>query len=88
MRQVVDGKGKTLAIVGCTLVLLLVFVVYRARTFNYCVGYGDRLSIVAGDQSCAADENPIEFSVAWRVQGLAGKFKTVGRTVARSFAPN
>ena len=88
MRHV--STGKSISAVGSILVLLIAFVAYRARTFNYCAGYEARdshFSIVAGDQVCGAAEQSMAFGNLWRAEGFPAKFKMIGQTVAHAFVP-
>ena len=74
------GIGTLIAV----LVLLLLFVGYRARTFHYCASTGDRpqARIVSG--SCAQDEEPLE----WGRLGWPGRIKLAAATTAKAFGGN
>ncbi|MGO9258729.1 MAG: hypothetical protein ACLQU1_20775 [Bryobacteraceae bacterium] len=62
------------------------FVSYRARTFHYCAGTGDRPQArVAGSaESCAPDEEPLEFERL----GWPGKLRLAARAAAKAFGAN
>jgi hypothetical protein len=68
------------------LVLALLFIGYRARTFNYCASTSDRpeARIVSGSESCGPDEERLE----WRRLGWFGRIKLTGRTAAKAFGAN
>ena len=67
------------------LLLTLLFVGYRARTFHYCAGKGEfRARVVAESQSCRQDEEPL----AWRRLGWAGRIKLAASTAAKAFSAN
>jgi len=87
MRHVTE---RPVALAGALLVVLIVFVAYRARTFTYCAGYearNSRFSIVGANQVCGAGEEPEAFPALWRREGLAAKFKTIGQTAVHAFVP-
>ena len=86
MRHVSHAKFAALA--GS--ILLIAFVIYRARTFHYCAGYetlSSHVSIISADQSCGAGEESTAFSTVWRAEGLPAKFKTIEQTVVHAFIP-
>jgi len=68
------------------LLLTLVFVSYRARSFHYCAGTGDHPAVRVVDSAtpCGSDEVPLEIrSVGWR-----GRLKLAAQTTARAFDAN
>ena len=88
MRHVVSGKS--IALAGSLFILLIAFVAYRARTFNYCAGYeirAPRFSIVSGDQACGAGEESAALQNLWRRAGTFGKARIMGQMVVHSFLP-
>jgi hypothetical protein len=80
-----NGIGAIVAPTVAFLVMLL-FVGYRARTFHYCAGTGDRpeARIVSGSQSCGRDEEPLK----WRRLGWFGRMKLAANTAAKAFSAN
>jgi hypothetical protein len=72
------------AIVG--VLVLLLFVAYRARTFHYCVDDGERpqVRVKSNDEPCSPDEDPME----WKVLGLRAKFKLLGNTASKALGAN
>jgi len=86
MRHV--SHAKLAALAGS--ILLIAFVIYRARTFHYCAGYetlSSHVSIISADQSCGAGEESAAFQALWRREGLRAKFKTTGQTIVHAFIP-
>ena len=87
-------KGKNaglLAVIAGTLVLLVVFVSYRAQTIHYCVGYDareQRARVADGSEPCRADEVPEEWRGLWRRQGLRSKLKMLVNTTSEAFGAN
>ncbi|HEY1759059.1 MAG TPA: hypothetical protein VGG72_27050 [Bryobacteraceae bacterium] len=73
------------AIVG-VLVLLSLFVAFRARTFHYCVEDGERpqVHVTGDDEPCGPDEGPIE----WDSMGLPSRFRLLRDTAAKAFGAN
>jgi hypothetical protein len=68
------------------LVLSIMFVSWRARTFHYCFGYGGRgaARVTSGAEPCAPDETPGD----WRRAGWLGKIELVGTAAAKAFGGN
>jgi len=66
--------------------LTLLFVWIRAHTFHYCASTGDRpqARIVGGSESCAQDEEPLD----WRRLGWPGRIKLAASTTAKAFGAN
>ena len=78
-----NGIG-TLAVI--VLVLIFLFIGYRAQTFHYCASIGGRpeARLVNGSEPCGPDEEPLE----WRRLGMPGRIKLAVRTAAKAFRPN
>ena len=74
-----------LAAIAAVLVLLL-FVAYRARAFHYCLEDGERpqVRVVTNDEPCSPDEGPME----WESLGLRSELKLLGMTAAKAFGAN
>jgi hypothetical protein len=74
------------AVVAGVLLLTLLFVSYRARTFHYCAGIGDRPAARVADSAapCRADEEPLEF----RRLGWPGSLKLAAQATAKAFGAN
>jgi hypothetical protein len=87
-----QGKGAGLvAIIAGTLMLLALFVSYRAQTFRYCVADDERAQrarLVDGSEPCKADERPTEWRGLWRQAGLRSKLKMLVNTTSESFGAN
>ena len=87
-----QGKNAgLLAIIAGALVLIVVFVSYRAQTFHYCVGYDEReqrARVVDSSQPCRADEVPAEWPGLWRQAGLRSKLKMLVNTTSEAFGAN
>lgn len=68
------------------LMLMALFVSYRARTFHYCASMGDRPQArVAGSaETCGPEEETLE----WQRLGWPGKIKLAARTTAKAFGAN
>lgn len=68
------------------LLLMLLFVGYRTRTFHYCASAGDRpeARVVGGSQSCGQDEEPLE----WQRLGWPGRMKLAASAAAKAFSAN
>ena len=90
MRHVADGNIKSLTLAGGAVILLLIFIAYRARGFHYCAGNEERphITVAAGSQECGPGEAPMELRTMWREQGLPSKIKMIGKTIARAFVPD
>ncbi len=87
-----QGKNAGLwAIIAGALVLLVVFVSYRAQTFHYCVGDGEReqrARVADSSEPCKADERPTEWRGLWRQAGLHAKLKMLVYTTSEAFGAN
>jgi hypothetical protein len=86
-----NQNARVLAVIAGTLVLLIAFVAYRARTFQYCVGYAERQPssrLVDSNKPCSPQEEPMDWRDLWRVEGLRSKVKMLGRTTAEAFGLN
>lgn len=71
--------------------LLVAFVSYRARTFHYCVGYGERersSRLADSNEPCSPHEEPMDWQNLWRMEGLRSKVKMLGTTTAEAFGLN
>ena len=81
-----QNPSRTLGLLAAAVLLIVLFVAYRARTFTYCVGFDDRSNgrAVPNAQSCGAGEREME-RVDWQRRGLRSKIKLAGSTVARAF---
>ena len=81
-----DRSRSSLAVVVGLLLLTLVLVSYRTRTFHYCAGTGDRpiARVVEGSETCAADEEPLEF----KRLGWPGRLKLAAQTTAKALGAN
>jgi hypothetical protein len=81
-----SNRNGLVCTLGVLLVLALVFIGYRARTFNYCASTGDRPAprIVTGSESCGPNEEPLE----WRRLGWYSRIKLTGRTAAKALGAN
>jgi hypothetical protein len=90
--KAVPGKDAVLAaIVAGGLVLLLVFVSYRAQTFHYCVGSDERAQrarLADSKEPCRADERPTDWPGLWRQEGLHSKLKMLVNTTSEAFGAN
>jgi hypothetical protein len=75
------------AVIAGALVLLVVFVSYRAQTFHYCVGNGERAQgrMAAATEVCGPNEMSMEWRDQWKEQGFGSKLKMVVRTAAAAF---
>lgn len=77
---------RLIATLAGALLLTVLFVSYRARSFRYCAGTGDHPAarVVDSAGSCGADEEPLEIrSVGW-----LGRLKLAAQTTARAFGAN
>ncbi len=87
-----QGKEAVLVvIIAGGLVLLPVFVSYRAHTFHYCVGSDERAQrarLAAGNEPCKADERPTDWQGLWRQEGLHSKLKMLVSTTSEAFGAN
>jgi hypothetical protein len=84
-------NARLFAVTAGTLVLLAVFVAYRAQSFHYCVGSGERerKSRLAGPaETCSPDEQQMGWKDLWRVEGMRSKVKMPGRTTLEAFSLN
>jgi len=79
-------KRNGLGILAAVLLLLLLFVGYRVRTFHYCVPVGGRpqARIVSGSETCGTNEEQLE----WRRMGIPGRIRLAARTVGEAFGLN
>jgi hypothetical protein len=82
-----NNNKRQLAVIVGALVLLVTFVSYRAQTFHYCVGYGERAQgrMAASSEVCGPDEKSMEWRDQWREQGFGSKLKMLGSTAAAAF---
>jgi hypothetical protein len=79
------------AIIAGILVLLPVFVSYRAQTFHYCVAYDERAQrarLADNSEPCKPDERPTDWRGLWRQQGLHSKLKMLVNTTSEAFGVN
>jgi F0F1-type ATP synthase beta subunit len=86
-----NHNARLLAITAGTLVLVAVFVAWRAQTFHYCVGSGERerkSRFADLSETCSADEQPMAWRELWQVEGMRSKVKMLGRTTAEAFGLN
>lgn len=83
------NQARPLALAARAVLLLALFIAFRARTFTYCIGYEDQAHgrAVESAQSCSADEKQME-RTDWQRQGLRSKLKLAGSAVARAFGVN
>jgi len=72
--------------VTAILVVLLLFVSYRARAFHYCFAFSERGQprVLTADEPCNPDEQPLE----WEILGGASKVRLVGNTIVKAFGAN
>jgi len=83
------NNARLLAIIAGTLMLLVVFVSYRARTFRYCVDESAHSSRLAdGREPCTADERLVEWRGLWQEEGLRSKPKMLWTTIIEAFGLN
>jgi hypothetical protein len=81
-----SNNARLLAIVAGTLLLLVVFVSFRAQTFHYCVDESvQSFRLSDSSEPCRADERPMEWRGLWREEGLRSKFRMLRTTVAEAF---
>lgn len=75
-----------LALIASVLLISLLFVSYRARTFHYCLGFRElaQARVVSSDEPCSPDEQPLE----WEILGWASKLKLVGNTIVKAVGAN
>ena len=68
------------------LLLTLLLVSYRAQTFHYCAGTGDRpqARVAGAAETCGPDEEPLE----WQRLGWPGKIKLAAKAAGRAFGGN
>ena len=73
------------AVAGVLLIVVLL-VSYRARTFHYCAGLGGRppTRVVEGSESCGPGEEPLD----WLALGWPAKLKLAVQTTATALGAN
>ncbi len=79
------------AIIAGILVLLPMFVSYRAKTFHYCVANDERAQrarLADSSEPCKADESPADWQELWRQQGLHSKLRMLANTTSEAFGGN
>lgn len=79
-------RNITPVLAAIAVALVLLFVVYRARGFRYCVEDGEhpQVRIVSSEEPCSPDEGPMELERL----GLQSKLKLVGNIAAKAFGAN
>jgi hypothetical protein len=86
-----NQNARLLTITAATLILVAVFVAWRAQTFHYCVqnGRGEQKSrFTDNSDTCSPNEQPMGWHELWRVEGGRSKLKLLGRTTAEAFGLN
>ena len=86
-----NHSARLLTIIAGTLILVGVFVAWRAQNFHYCVQNSrrDQKSRFAGlSETCSPGEEPMGWHELWRVEGGRSKLKLLGQTTAEAFGLN
>jgi hypothetical protein len=80
--------ARLVTVIAAAVILLVVFVSYRARTFHYCVGNNERSQtshLADGNQPCSPDEQLMDWREKWSQLGWREKFRTLGTTAVEAF---
>jgi hypothetical protein len=83
-----NHNARLVTVIAGAVALLAVFVSWRARTFHYCVGNGERAQnsrLTDGNEPCAPNEQPMDWQDQWRERGLRSKLRMLGSTTVEAF---
>jgi hypothetical protein len=78
-----QNANRLVGVIAGVLLLTLLFVSYRVRTFHYCASLTERpqARVAAGAESCGPEEEPLQFERL----GWPGKIKLAARATAKAF---
>jgi hypothetical protein len=86
-----NHNARLLTVAAGTLILVGVFVAWRAQNFHYCVQNGgrDQKSRFADlSETCSPNEEPMDWHELWKMEGGRSKIKLLGQTTAKAFGLN